>query len=249
MKDLSERVKFLRDYGEWGELDWDIAGEMPEEYVEFVKENVLGRRVAELGVGSGRMALPLVRSGYEVVGVERSAGLIGSFVRRCSPKVVRSCCLDFCEDRAPDIEVDGVILGYNVMSMNVDKSARIRGYSFAREILRKGGTLIVQNFTTAMVDGILGGCCEKYVSISAGGSDWVIRYRYDRSSNRLCVDYYEDIDDVMARVRKIESVVQTVSEICGEVGSCGFTVESLCEGWGGGEFTDASEEVIIVAHC
>lgn len=89
----------MRDYGEWGDLDWEIAASPPPEFVRLIDSLAPRKRVVEFGVGSGRMMFPLLEAGFDVLGVDVSPTMLGILTARCSPHRVMLRCLDVTLER------------------------------------------------------------------------------------------------------------------------------------------------------
>jgi SAM-dependent methyltransferase len=79
----------------------------------------VGGPILELGVGSGRMALPLLEDGHELVGVDRSQPMLDAFARRLAraPSLAERCelhCGDF-RDLSLGRRFPTVLLPFNAL--------------------------------------------------------------------------------------------------------------------------------------
>jgi SAM-dependent methyltransferase len=72
--------------------DWENARTQGRRDVPFWRRltGAVGGRVLELGSGTGRIAVPLARAGVSVVGIDRSAPMLGRAARRAALRARRS---------------------------------------------------------------------------------------------------------------------------------------------------------------
>jgi SAM-dependent methyltransferase len=108
-----------------------------------------GGPVVELGVGTGRIAVPTAAAGVKVIGVDSSAGMI-EVCRRRGEEAGVSGLLDL---RLGDISsppvrehVPLVTCPFRAYLHMTDSTARVRALSAARELLLPGGRLIFDVF-------------------------------------------------------------------------------------------------------
>jgi len=85
-------------YDDWyqGRFDIDVA-------VEFLAELAGGGRALELGVGTGRVALPLAECGVEVVGIDASEQMVAKLRKKTGGDRIPIVMGDFA-----DVAVDGL---------------------------------------------------------------------------------------------------------------------------------------------
>jgi SAM-dependent methyltransferase len=108
-----------------------------------------GGPVVELGVGTGRIAIPTAGAGVDVIGVDSSAGMLEVCRRRAAEVGV----LDHLDLRqgdlsAPPVEerVRLVTCPFRAYLHLPDEPARLRALTAARELLVSGGRLIFDVF-------------------------------------------------------------------------------------------------------
>jgi SAM-dependent methyltransferase len=139
--DVSEYGTWIADayddiYG--GAFDTDGA-------VERLADLADGGPVLELGVGTGRLALPLAHRGLEVHGVDGSSEMLDLLADRCNGAVVDSTLGDFSTVRvgAPG-GFSLVVLAINTIFALPDQDAKIRCFETAAWHLRPGGRFVVE---------------------------------------------------------------------------------------------------------
>ena len=108
-----------------------------------------GGPVVELGVGTGRIAIPTAGAGVDVIGVDSSAGMLEVCRRRAAEVGV----LDHLDLRqgdlsAPPVEerVRLVTCPFRAYLHLPDEPARLRALTAARELLVSGGRLVFDVF-------------------------------------------------------------------------------------------------------
>src|SRR4029079_2673688 len=78
-------------YGDAWVRDYDQlyqSRDDPEMVVAALSPLVTGRAVLEMGIGTGRLALPLHDAGWHVVGIEASAAVIAELQRRAAGRSI-----------------------------------------------------------------------------------------------------------------------------------------------------------------
>ncbi len=132
--------------------DWYRDLGDPEEVVD-----ALGRltprdrgRVVELGVGTGRLALPLAAAGWEVVGIDASNAMLEVLRRKlvASPELAERTELvhgDVTDGRSwPDGPADVVLASFNLLLNLPDRGSQAEAVALAAEHLRPGGVLVCE---------------------------------------------------------------------------------------------------------
>lgn len=106
-----------------------------------------GGRVADLGCGTGRLALPLARAGCRVLAVDHSAAMLGRLRRRLAeqPAQVRERVrpeeADLRSWRAEAGSLDAAIMGYNTFAALLTAEEQRAFLAAAAAALRPGGLL------------------------------------------------------------------------------------------------------------
>jgi SAM-dependent methyltransferase len=108
-----------------------------------------GGPVVELGVGTGRIAVPTAAAGINVIGVDSSAGMIEVCRRRAEVAGVSGLLdLRLGDIASPPVRerVPLVTCPFRAYLHMTDATARVRALSAARELLLPGGRLIFDVF-------------------------------------------------------------------------------------------------------
>jgi len=134
--------RFADVYDDWyGDVS-DVEGA-----VATVAALAAGRPVLELGVGTGRLALPLVAAGLEVHGIDASPAMVERLRAKAGGAAVRVSMGDFADVGA---EVPGgfavVLVAYNTLFNLVTAEAQQRCFANVAERLAPGGSFVVEAF-------------------------------------------------------------------------------------------------------
>lgn len=138
----------VSEYGTWiADAYDDIYSEAfdTDGAVEQLTRLADGGPVLELGVGTGRLAIPLARAGLEVHGVDGSGEMLDLLSARCNGAVVDATLGDFSTVRVgPGGSYSLVVLAVNTIFALPDQDAKIRCFETAAWHLRPGGRFVVE---------------------------------------------------------------------------------------------------------
>lgn len=108
--------------------------------------------VLELGVGTGRLALPIADRGLEVVGIDASAAMLAQLERKLAerdreaPGSVRGVLGDMADPPVGDQRFAVALVAYNTLFNLVDDGAQARCLEAVASLLEPGGSLLVEAF-------------------------------------------------------------------------------------------------------
>ncbi|MEU3660018.1 class I SAM-dependent methyltransferase [Streptomyces sp. NPDC032940] len=134
----------------WDRLDtydtteWAV-GDDEEEASAFLAKAAQGGPALELGVGTGRVALPLARHGVPVTAVESSPKMIEQLRAKPGGDELRIVEADFT-----DVPVEGefslVYCVFNTFFLLLSQEAQVRCFQHVTARLRPGGAFVLQTF-------------------------------------------------------------------------------------------------------
>lgn len=105
-----------------------------------------GQTVLELGIGTGRLAIPLAQLGVDVVGIDASEAMLTRLREKLGTTAVRVICGDMA-----DVGVRGpfgvVFIAYNTFFNLPDRHSQLRCLSGIADVLAPNGTLAIEAFT------------------------------------------------------------------------------------------------------
>ena len=119
-----------------GEFDTDGA-------VAKLAELAAGGPLLELGIGTGRLALPLVAMGIEVHGVDASPEMVDRLHAKPGGERIPVVVGDFADaDAGRDFAI--VVLAVNTIYALPDQQSQVRTFANAARHLRPGGRFVVE---------------------------------------------------------------------------------------------------------
>lgn len=131
--------------------DWMHSAWEPRETIAAVAEFAKGGAVLELGVGTGRVALPLARTGLKVTGIDISPAMLGRLRQKDPDGLVQTVQGDFAE-----LPVEGrfsVVFAVNSLLQLSDPADQMRCLARIREVLEPDGVLIIEEANPAVFTG------------------------------------------------------------------------------------------------
>lgn len=125
-------------------LDWAIATDQ-NEAVDFLSGFVRGGRALELGVGTGRIAIPLAEKDVATVGIEGSRAMAAQLTAklRDGDTDVEVVVGDFADVSAPG-PFDLVYCVFNTFYLLLSQGEQVRCFQNTAAALAPGGVFVVQ---------------------------------------------------------------------------------------------------------
>jgi SAM-dependent methyltransferase len=123
--------------GRWGDP------EVVEAAVDFLAEAADGGAALELGVGTGRIALPLARRGVEVHGIDLSQAMVARMRAKPGGAEIPVTIGDFATTRA-DGTFSLVYLVFNTIMNLTTQDAQVACFENAAAHLEQGGCFVVE---------------------------------------------------------------------------------------------------------
>lgn len=132
-------------YGRRIAADYDATtgAEPAEDAVATLRDLAGGGAVLELGIGTGRLALPLAEAGLEVHGIEGSPEMVGQLRRKPGGEGIPVVVGDFTTARM-ERTFDLVVLAYNTIFALPSQEAQVACFGNAARHLRPGGAFVVE---------------------------------------------------------------------------------------------------------
>ena len=216
----------------------------------------------ELGCGTGRLALPLARSGMEVAAIDISADMLCRFNERLArePTDVRSRISLIRADMrrfALNRRFSGAICSSNTLLLLASEDAIAEALACIRSHLEPGGTIVID---VAAIDGETRGALMDYpcedipdltfaatsggdplrrthsIESAADANGISVRYRYLDSQDGLCAERREDIVLLLP-----EELLRLMSEQ-------GYEVLHTFGWYDGRRYCDTERKLIVVAR-
>lgn len=160
---------FADVYDEWyGDLD-DLTV-----LIELLVELAAGGPVCELGVGTGRIAIPLAAAGVDVVGVDSSPEMLARLAER-DPLVTVSPVLGDMVDDIPAGPFSMIAIAFNTLFNLTEPQRQAACIEAAAQRLRPGGRLVIDGIVPEVHEAdAVSGLVVDDVSIRELGIDKVV---------------------------------------------------------------------------
>lgn len=230
--------RFADVYDDWYEAVSDVEGT-----VQAVAALAAGRPVLELGVGTGRLALPLAALGLEVHGVDASPAMLERLQAKPGGGSVRTVLGDFSVDLP---EVDGgfsvALIAFNTFFNLSSREAQQRCFASVAERLRPGGAFVLEAFVADLTSQ------DADVTPTVVGADEVVLQvtRRDRASQTVRGSIVSFSQAGGVRLRPWFIRYAQPDELDVMASAAGFALASRAEGWRGEPFDDASPRHVSV---
>jgi SAM-dependent methyltransferase len=200
-----------------------------------------GGPVLELGIGSGRLALPIAARGCEVHGIDASAAMVERL--RAKPGGDRlAVTIGDMADLALDAEPAGgfgvAFVAFNTFFNLGSEDAQRRCLRRIRQLLRPGGAFLIEAYVP---DGATGDEVDSNVTPRHIGADEVVLTvsRRDRTAQTVTGQHVH-ITEAGIRLRPWHLRYASPEQLDGLAAEAGLELAARHAGWRGEPYTDAS---------
>jgi SAM-dependent methyltransferase len=131
-------------YDEWFAVPSDT-----EDTVRFLSDLAGPGPVLELGIGTGRVALPLAQRGHEVHGVDASEAMVEKLRAKTGGADIPVTITDFAEPNVEE-EFSLVYVVFNTFFALLSQGDQVRCFSSIAQRLRHGGLFVIEAFVPDM---------------------------------------------------------------------------------------------------
>jgi len=213
-----------------------------EAAIDRLAELAQGGRALELGIGTGRVALPLAARGIEVHGVDASEAMVSKLRGSSGGESILVTMGDFA-----DVQVEGefslVFIVFNTFFALLTQEEQVRCFRNVAAHLRAGGTFLIEAFVPDMTRFTGGQDLRTYavtteqVSLQASQHDPVRQ----RLKSQFIVLRNDEVKLYPVEIRYCwPSEMDLMAELAG------LRLRHRWGGWTRGEFNAASEKHISV---
>ena len=192
--------------------------------------------VLELGVGTGRLAIPMAEAGLRVTGIDSSEAMLERLRTRAG-EGVQSILGDMVED-LPDGPFDAALVAYNTIFNLLDPEVQAACFRAVAARLSTGGRFVVEAFVpddeaTADPD----------VSVRSMAADHVVLSvsQTDPGAQRASGQFVEISESGGVRLRPWSIRWATPAQLDEMAAAAGLDLESRTEDMSGTAFTDDSK--------
>ena len=129
-------------YDEW-------FGNYEEAAIDVLEELARGGRALELGIGTGRVALPLAARGIQVHGIDASQAMVSKLKSRPGGESIPVTIGDFADAQASG-EFSLVYVVFNTIFALLTQEDQMRCFRNVADHLAEGGTFVIEAFVPDM---------------------------------------------------------------------------------------------------
>jgi SAM-dependent methyltransferase len=172
--------------------DWMFDPAVVNPAVDFLADLVGDGRALELGIGTGRIALPLAARGVEVHGIDLSRAMTNRLRAKPGGQVIPITIGDFASAKA-DGTFRLVYLVFNTIMNLTTQAAQVACFRNVAAHLEPGGRFVIEVGVPDLRRLPPG---ERFVVFDASGSHWGID-EYDVANQGLISHHFEVVDGIM----------------------------------------------------
>ena len=133
-------------YGErWAEVYDDIHEEAGPSAVAFLADLAHGGRALELGIGTGRFALPLAATGVSVEGIDLSESMVAKLRAKPGGEAIPVTIGDFADVARPG-PFDLIFVVFNTFFGLLDQATQVRCFGNVAKRLKPDGAFLIEAF-------------------------------------------------------------------------------------------------------
>ena len=211
-----------------------------------------GGSVLELGVGTGRLAVPLARAGLRVTGVDSSPAMLARLADHDPDGLVDAVCGDMVADlSAVDTGFDVALIAVNTLFNIVEPDRQQECFRLVATRLRPGGRFVVEAFVPDPESGGTaspGSAVRSDVSVRSMAADHVVlsvsQHRPD--DQRAEGQFVEITESGGVRLRPWSIRWATPAQLDEMAAAAGFVVEARWADMAGTPFDDDSAGHVTV---
>lgn len=219
--------RFASVYDDWyGDItDVDACAALVADLADL-GHDAGGGPVLELGVGTGRLAIPLAALGVQVVGVDSSTAMLDQLVAKPGGDAVEVVRGDMADPPLGDRSFAAVFVAYNTLFNLIDPEDQRRCIAAAAERLLPGGSLVIEAFVPGP------GRAEEAVSPRTITADRVV-LSVSRSDpeRQEAMGQYVDITEAGTKLRPWHIRWSTLDELDGWAAAAGLELADRWADW------------------
>ncbi len=199
--------------------------------------------VLELGVGTGRLAIPLAHTGLRVTGVDTSTAMLQQLAAKPGGSSVETIAGDMAAPPIGDRTFALVFVAYNTLFNLTAPGAQQVCFGEAARRLDRAGRFVVEAFVPDS-DGV--GPTDVIVPREVTADRVVLSVTRSRPDEQVLLGQYIDITETGIRLRPWHLRYAWPDELDAMANKAGMTLESRSAGWRDEPFDDESQTHVSV---
>ncbi|WP_327674997.1 class I SAM-dependent DNA methyltransferase [Kitasatospora sp. NBC_00458] len=229
--------------------DQDSGAEFQPDVIELTADLLAGLaaggRALELGIGTGRIALPLARRGVPVHGIELSRAMVARLRAKPGGERIGVSIGDFATTRA-DTTADGpfslAYLVFNTIMNLADQDAQVACFRNVAEHLAPGGCFVIEVMVPELRRIPAG---QNIVPFRTGPTGWAYTV-YDTVTQDATCHYIDIAEDGRASARTVPFRYVWPAELDLMARLAGLRLRDRWGGWAREPFTEDSARHVSV---
>jgi SAM-dependent methyltransferase len=211
-----------------------FAPEVVEPTVDFLAELAAGGPALELGIGTGRIALPLAARGVRVAGIDLSPDMVARLREKAGGGQIRVEIGDFSKARVDGAYTLAYIV-FNTINNLTTQEAQVACFANVASHLEPGGCFVVEVGVPVHEPVHVFDLSETHVGID----------EYDAVTQRLVSHHFTLVDESWERLSiPFRSVEPSELDLMARL--AGLQLRERLGGWRGEPFTAASTKHVSV---
>lgn len=222
--------------------DWYTDVSDIEATVNAVAALADGGAVLELGIGTGRLALPLAQRGVAVTGVDASTAMLDALRGKPGAEVLELVEADMADPGLADRSYAVAFAAFNTFFNLTDTAAQESCFAAMSECLQPGGRFAIEGFAPP-VDGMSnGGMSVRDITVDRA----VLTISQHDGNNQIITGQHVDISEAGIRMRPWMMHYRTPDQLDAAASAAGFVLESRSADWAGTPFDTRSEAHVSI---
>ncbi len=210
--------------------------------VDAVTSLADGGAVLELGIGTGRLALPLAERGVAVTGVDASRAMLDALRAKPGAEVLELVEADMADPGLTGRSFAVAFAAFNTFFNLTDAAAQASCFAAMHACLQPNGRFAIEGFVPP-VDGMSdGGMSVRDITVDRA----VLTISQHDSASQVISGQHVDISEAGIRMRPWMMHYRTPDQLDAAAGSAGFVLESRSADWAGTSFDSQSDTHVSI---
>ncbi len=201
-----------------------------------------GGAVLELGVGTGRLAIPLAEAGAEVVGVDASTSMIEMLEAKPGGQLVKTIIADMAELPLRPDRFSVAFAAFNTFFNLPTEAEQIRCLERLADVIQPGGALVIEGFVPPEEGLADGGVSVRDVTLDAA----VLSVSRHDPIDQLIAGQHIEINSSGVRMRPWMIHYLTPTQLDCLAATAGFVLEDRWADWADEPFDPSGETHVSV---
>jgi SAM-dependent methyltransferase len=232
---------FADIYDEWYGQSPAVASSDIDTTVQCLVELANNGRVLELGVGTGRIALPLVAAGVDVVGIDASAKMLDQLAAKPNGVRVTTVCADMATG-LPDGPFSLVFVAINTFFNLTSREQQSTCMQHVAERLTDDGVFVIEAFVPD-VDRYGSGMSLRTVDLERV----ILAASHTDVDRQLITGQYIELrDNALPVLRPFQILYQSPDQLDQMAADAGLTLVNRWENWSKSDFKSQSSHHVSV---